>query len=72
MSALQIAEEFTLQYGFVTSHWHLLRLHSRLHPCIHDTSGQRDAVEQIAGDRLPVFQRKNTDSMLWSCYAVLD
>ena len=32
----------SLQYEFVTSHWHLLHLHSRLHPCIHDASGQRD------------------------------
>jgi len=28
---------------------------------IHDASGQRDAVKQIAADRLPVFQRKDTD-----------
>jgi len=33
-------------YEFITSHWHLLRLHARLHPCIHDVSGQRDAAEQ--------------------------
>ena len=46
---------------FVTSHWHLLHLHSHLHPYIHDASGQRDAAEQIAADRLPVFQRKHTD-----------
>ena len=26
-------------------------------PLIHDASGQRDAAEQIAADRLPVFQR---------------
>jgi len=32
MSAVQISEEFTLQYEFVTSHWHLLRKHSCLHP----------------------------------------
>jgi len=51
----------SLQYEFVTSHWHLLRLHSFLHPCIHDASGQRGAAEQIAADRLLVFQRKNTD-----------
>jgi len=50
-----------LQYEFVTPHWHLLHLHSRLHTCIHDASGQRDAAEQIAADRLPVFQRKDTD-----------
>ena len=31
-------------------------MHSRLHPCIQDASGQRDAAEQIAADRLPVFQ----------------
>ena len=30
-------------------------------PCIHDASGQRDAAEQIAADRLPVSQRKYTD-----------
>jgi len=34
-----------------------LRLHTRLHPRIHDVSGQRDAAGQIAADRLPVFQR---------------
>jgi len=28
---------------------------------IHDASGQRDAVKQIVADRLPVFQRKETD-----------
>jgi len=50
-----------LLYEFVSSHWHLLRMHARLHPCIHDTSGQRDAAEQIAADRLPVFQPKDTD-----------
>jgi len=55
-----------------TLHLHLLRLHSRLHPYIHDVSGQRDAAEQIPADRLPVFQRKDTDRMWWSCYAVLD
>ena len=44
-----------LQYEFVTSHWHLLRMHARLHPCIYDASGQRDAAEHIAADRLPVF-----------------
>jgi len=55
-----------------TSHWHLLRLHSRLHPCIHDASVQRGAAEQIAADRLPVFQRKYTDRIWWSCYAVFD
>jgi len=27
------------------------------HPCIHDASGWRDAAEQIAAERLPVFQR---------------
>jgi len=36
-------------------------MHARLHPCIHDASGQRDAAEQIPADRLPVFQRKDTD-----------
>jgi len=35
MSIVQIPEKFTL-HKFVTSHWHVLRLHSRLHPCIHD------------------------------------
>jgi len=38
----------------------------------HDASEQRDAAEQIAADRLPVFQRKNTDRIWWSCYVVLD
>jgi len=51
----------SLQYQFVTSHWQQLRLHSRPHPCIHHASGQRDATEQVAADRLPVFQRKHTD-----------
>ena len=37
--------------------------HTHLHPCIHDASGQRDAAEQIAADRLPVFQRKDTDGI---------
>jgi len=64
MSAVQIPEEFT---AWVTSHWYLLRLHSRLHPCIHDASGQ-DAAEQIAADRLPAFQRKDTDRI---CMVVL-
>ena len=31
--------------------------------CIHDASGQRDAAEKIAADRLPVFQREDTDGM---------
>ena len=44
----------SLQHEFVTSHWHSLRLHSRLHPYIHDASGQRDAAEQIAA-RLAVL-----------------
>ena len=43
----------SLQYEFVTSQWHELRLHARLHPCIHDASGQHDGAEQIATDRLP-------------------
>jgi len=47
----------SLQYEFVTSHWHLLRLHSRLHPCIQDASGQCDAVEQSAANRLPQFSK---------------
>jgi len=51
----------SLQYQFVTWHWHQLRLHSRLQRCIHDASGQRDATEQVAADRLPVFQRNHTD-----------
>ena len=51
----------SLQHAFVTSHWHILRLHSCLHTCIHDASGQRDAAEQIAADRLPAFQPKDTD-----------
>jgi len=37
------------------SHWHSLRLHLRLHTCIHDASGQRDAAEQIAADRFTSF-----------------
>ena len=61
-----------LQYEFVTSHWHLLRMHARLYPCIHDASGQRDAADQIPDDRLPVSQGKNTGRIWWSCYAVLD
>ena len=61
-----------MQWEFITSHWHLLHLHSRLNPCIHDASGQRDAAEQIAADRLPVFQRKDADRISQSCYAVLD
>jgi len=31
--------------------WPLLRLHTRLHPCIHDASGQHDAAEKIAANR---------------------
>jgi len=50
----------------------LMRLHSRVHTCIHDASGQRDAVEQIAADRLPIFQREDSDRIWWSCYALLD
>jgi len=61
-----------LQCEFVTSHWHLLRMHARLHPCVHDASGQRGEAEHIAADKLPVFQRKNTDRIWWSCHAVLD
>ena len=52
-----------LWYECVTSHWHQLRLHSRLHPYIHDASGQHDAPEQIAADKLPVFQLKDIDRM---------
>ena len=29
--------------------------------CIHDASEQRDAAEQIAANRLPLFQREDTD-----------
>jgi len=43
------------------SQWHLLHLHARLHPCVHDVSGQRDAGAQISADGLSVFQRKYTD-----------
>jgi len=57
-----------LQYEFVTSHWHLLRLHARIHPCDHDASGQRHAAEQIAADRLPVFQRNDTDRICTSSF----
>jgi len=39
--------------------------------CIHGASGH-DAAEEIAADRLPVFQRKDSDRIWWSCYAVLD
>jgi len=45
-------------------------MHARLQPCIHedhDDSG-RDAAEQIAADRLPIFQRKNTYRIWWLCY----
>ena len=37
--------------------------------CIHDASGQREAAEQYAADRLPVFQRKDTDRIWLSCYS---
>ena len=30
---------------------------------VHDSSGLRDAADQIATDRLPVFQSKDTDRM---------
>jgi len=48
-------------------------LYAHLHPCpcIHDVSGQRDAAEQIAAYRLPVFQSMDTGRM-WSRCAVLD
>ena len=36
-------------------------------PCIHDGSGLRDAVEEIAADRLPLFKRKDTDGIWRSC-----
>jgi len=42
----------------------LLRLHSRLHPCIHNASGQRDAAEQIPAGRLPVSRCKDTDRIM--------
>jgi len=71
MSAVEIPEEFIIWVG-CTSHWHLLRLHSRLHPCIHDASGQHDAAEQIATDRLPVSRCKDTDRIWRSCCAVFD
>jgi len=32
MSAVQIPQEFTPYSMFVSSYWHQLRLHSRLHP----------------------------------------
>jgi len=34
---------------------------ARLHPCIHDASGQRDAAEEIVAGRLAVFQRNDTN-----------
>jgi len=43
-----------------------------LHPCIHDPSGQRDAAEQIAADRLPVFRHEDTDRIFGRINAVLD
>jgi len=39
----------------------LARSHARPHPWIRDVSGQHDATEQIAADRSPIFQRKDTD-----------
>jgi len=57
-----------LQCEFVTSRWNLLRLQSRLHPCIHDATGQRDAAEQIAADRLLTsFPRRH----FWSGYLLV-
>ena len=41
--------------------FYLKRCLAILHPCIQDASGQRDAAEQIAADRLPTFLRKHTD-----------
>jgi len=42
----------SLQYEFVTLHWHFLRLHSRLlHSYIYDALGQRDATEQITVEK---------------------
>ena len=55
----------SFQYEFVASHC------ACTHACIHDVSGQRDAAEQIAAVRFPIFQRRDTDRRWWSCYAVL-
>ena len=73
MSTVEIPEKFTVGVCYVI-YWHLLRLHSRLHPCIHDASGQRHAAEQIAADRLSVFQLKGTDRIggPWLWHAMLD
>jgi len=51
----------SLQYEFVTSHSHFLRLHAFLHPCFHDASGQRDSAELITAGRLQFFSVKHTD-----------
>jgi len=39
---------------------------------VHTASGRRDAAEWIPGDRLPVFQRKDTDRIRGRVNAVFD
>ena len=53
MAAVQILEEFIV--WFVTSHWHLLCMHSRLNPCIVSTILQ-DNVTQLSKLLLTGYQ----------------
>jgi len=72
MLAVQIPEQFTIWVCYVTLALAAHALTPKSLYCIHGASGQRDAAEQIAADRLPVFQHKDTERIWWSCYAVLD
>ena len=78
MAAVRIPEEFTVWVCYVTLALAALALTPKslrrlnASACIHDFSGQRDAADQIAADRLPVFHRKDTDRIWRSCYAVFD
>ena len=52
MLAVQIAEEFSVWVCYVTlALTPLAPTPSRLHICIHNASGKREAAEQIAADR---------------------
>jgi len=70
VSAVQIPEEFMSLLRHIGTNYACT--HAYIPMTIHDASGQCDAAEQIAADRLPDFQGKDTDGIWWSCYAMFD